>query len=113
SVRLPQGHRPYFRLAEFPGLTSSGSATTSGARVDGLRHWRVMTGPAAGCRAVGIKPTYGRVSRRGAVLLSWALDYVQLLTYSVEDSPISPQVLAGRPRSGPSFDCLGRPSRLT
>jgi aspartyl-tRNA(Asn)/glutamyl-tRNA(Gln) amidotransferase subunit A len=44
---------------------------------------------------VGIKPTYGRVSRRGVFPLSWTLDHCGPLSRNVEDSAITLQVLAG------------------
>jgi aspartyl-tRNA(Asn)/glutamyl-tRNA(Gln) amidotransferase subunit A len=54
-----------------------------------------IRGPAAWCGTVGIKPTYGRVSRRGVFPLSWTLDHCGPLSRNVEDSAITLQVLAG------------------
>lgn len=54
-----------------------------------------IRGPAAYCGAVGIKPTYGRVSRRGIFPLSFTLDHAGPLTRSVEDAAITLQVIAG------------------
>ena len=54
-----------------------------------------IRGPAAWCGLVGIKPTYGRVSRRGVFPLSWTLDHCGPLSRSVEDAAITVQVLAG------------------
>src|SRR3972149_531772 len=51
--------------------------------------------PASLRRVVGLKPTYGRVSRRGVVPLSWALDHVGPLTRTVEDAAIVLGVIAG------------------
>jgi aspartyl-tRNA(Asn)/glutamyl-tRNA(Gln) amidotransferase subunit A len=51
--------------------------------------------PAALCGVVGLKPTYGRVSLRGVVPLSWNLDHVGTLTRSVRDAAILLSVLAG------------------
>jgi aspartyl-tRNA(Asn)/glutamyl-tRNA(Gln) amidotransferase subunit A len=42
--------------------------------------------PAAHCGIVGVKPTYDRVSRAGALALSWSLDHVGLVARSVEDA---------------------------
>jgi aspartyl-tRNA(Asn)/glutamyl-tRNA(Gln) amidotransferase subunit A len=44
---------------------------------------------------VGLKPTYGRISTRGVLPLSWNLDHVGTLTRSVQDAAILLQVLAG------------------
>ncbi len=52
--------------------------------------------PASLCGVVGLKPTYGRVSRRGVVPLSWALDHVGPLARSVEDAAIVLGAIAGR-----------------
>ena len=52
--------------------------------------------PASLCGVVGLKPTYGRVSRRGVVPLSWSLDHVGPLTRTVEDAAIVLGAIAGR-----------------
>jgi aspartyl-tRNA(Asn)/glutamyl-tRNA(Gln) amidotransferase subunit A len=51
--------------------------------------------PAALCGGVGLKPTYGRVSSRGVIPLSWSLDHVGPLTATVEDAAIVLQAIAG------------------
>ncbi|MCH8813915.1 MAG: amidase [Chloroflexi bacterium] len=51
--------------------------------------------PASLCGVVGVKPTFGLVSRRGIVPLSWSLDHVGPLTRTVEDAAIVLQVIAG------------------
>jgi aspartyl-tRNA(Asn)/glutamyl-tRNA(Gln) amidotransferase subunit A len=51
--------------------------------------------PAALCGCVGLKPTYGRVSSRGVIPLSWSLDHVGPLTATVEDAAIVLQAIAG------------------
>lgn len=51
--------------------------------------------PAALCGIVGLKATYGRVSRAGAASLAWSLDHVGALTRSVSDARIVDGVLAG------------------
>jgi aspartyl-tRNA(Asn)/glutamyl-tRNA(Gln) amidotransferase subunit A len=42
--------------------------------------------PAAHCGIVGFKPTYGRVSTRGVMTLSWTLDHVGPMCKTVEDA---------------------------
>ena len=54
-----------------------------------------IRGPAAYCGTVGLKATYGRVSRRGVFPLSYTLDHTGPLTRSVEDAAITLQVIAG------------------
>ena len=51
--------------------------------------------PAAYCGIAGLKPTYGLVSARGVVPLSWSLDHVGPLARSVEDIALMLQVIAG------------------
>jgi aspartyl-tRNA(Asn)/glutamyl-tRNA(Gln) amidotransferase subunit A len=51
--------------------------------------------PASLCGVVGLKPTYGRVSTRGVVPLSWNLDHVGPLARTVQDAARLLQALAG------------------
>jgi len=51
--------------------------------------------PAGYCGIVGLKPTYGRVSTRGVIPLSWSLDHVGPMTRTVNDAAVMLQVLAG------------------
>ena len=81
------------------GGSSSGSAT---AIASGMVRMAMgsdtggsIRGPAAWCGLVGIKPTYGRVSRRGVFPLAWSLDHCGPLSRSVEDSVLTLQLLAG------------------
>jgi aspartyl-tRNA(Asn)/glutamyl-tRNA(Gln) amidotransferase subunit A len=81
------------------GGSSSGSAAALAA---GLCYGAVgsdtggsIRQPSAYCGTVGLKPTYGRVSTRGVVPLSWLYDHVGPMTRSVADSAAMLQVLAG------------------
>jgi aspartyl-tRNA(Asn)/glutamyl-tRNA(Gln) amidotransferase subunit A len=51
---------------------------------------------------VGLKPTYGRVSRAGVVPLAWSLDHVGPMTRTVTDAAILLQALAGQDPADPS-----------
>ncbi|MDO8753673.1 MAG: amidase, partial [Anaerolineales bacterium] len=51
--------------------------------------------PASLCGVVGLKPTYGRVSLRGILPLSWNLDHAGPITRSVEDAALMLQVMGG------------------
>jgi aspartyl-tRNA(Asn)/glutamyl-tRNA(Gln) amidotransferase subunit A len=51
--------------------------------------------PAAFCGIVGMKPTYGRVSTRGVIPLSWSLDHVGPMTRRVRDAALLLHALAG------------------
>lgn len=87
-----------------PSRITGGSSSGSGAAVaagECLGAIGTDTGgsiriPASLCGVVGIKPTFGRVSRRGVLPLSWALDHVGPLTRTVEDGAIYLQAIAGR-----------------
>lgn len=81
------------------GLSSSGAgaAVLTGASFVALG---TDTGgsirlPAAFSGCVGIKPTYGRVSRHGIFPLSWTLDHAGPLTRTVADAAVSLRVIAG------------------
>lgn len=52
--------------------------------------------PASYCGVVGVKPTYGRISRYGIIPYSSSLDHVGYFTRSIEDAAIALEVLAGR-----------------
>ncbi|MQF82835.1 Asp-tRNA(Asn)/Glu-tRNA(Gln) amidotransferase subunit GatA [SAR202 cluster bacterium AD-802-E10_MRT_200m] len=54
-----------------------------------------IRGPASLCGIVGLKPTYGRVSRYGVLPLSWSLDHCGPMTWTVEDTAIILQAIAG------------------
>ena len=51
--------------------------------------------PAAYCGLVGLKPTYGLVSTRGVIPLSWSLDHVGPMTRTVADAAVILQAIAG------------------
>lgn len=51
--------------------------------------------PAALCGIVGLKPTYGRVSLRGAIPLAWSLDHAGPMTRTVRDAAVLLQIVAG------------------
>jgi aspartyl-tRNA(Asn)/glutamyl-tRNA(Gln) amidotransferase subunit A len=86
-----------------PERYTGGSSTGSGAAV-GAGLLRValgsdtggsVRGPAAFCGAVGLKPTYGLVSRRGVFPLSFSLDHCGPIARSVEDAAITLGGMAG------------------
>jgi aspartyl-tRNA(Asn)/glutamyl-tRNA(Gln) amidotransferase subunit A len=57
--------------------------------------------PAALCGVVGLKPTYGRVSTRGVVPLSWSLDHVGPMARRVADAALLLDIIAGRDAADP------------
>jgi len=91
-------HNPWNR-AFIPGGSSGGSAAAVAA---GLCYGAIGTDtagsirePAALCGMVGLKPTYGRVSTRGVIPLSWSLDHVGPIAATVTDAAVILQTIAG------------------
>jgi aspartyl-tRNA(Asn)/glutamyl-tRNA(Gln) amidotransferase subunit A len=105
DLPFPPARNPW-NPAHITGGSSSGSATAIGSRMVrmamGSDTGGSIRGPAAWCGTVGIKPTYGRVSRRGVFPLSWTLDHIGPLTRNVEDAAITLQVLAGYDAQDPA-----------
>ncbi len=91
-------HNPW-DTGHIAGGSSGGSAAAVAA---GLCYAAIGTDtagsirePAALCGCVGIKPTYGRVSARGVIPLSWSLDHVGPLAATVGDAAAVLQAIAG------------------
>ncbi|MGA9545349.1 MAG: amidase [Candidatus Sulfotelmatobacter sp.] len=91
-------HNPW-NVEHVAGGSSGGSAAAVSA---GLCYAAIGTDtagsirePAALCGCVGLKPTYGRVSARGVIPLSWSLDHVGPLAATVGDAAVILQAIAG------------------
>jgi amidase len=107
------GYNPKFQVPEnpwkaghWPGASSSGSGAATAAGLaygtlgsdtgGSIRH------PAAVCGTVGLKPTWGRVSRYGVLALAESLDHVGPLTRSSADAGIVLQAIAGWDANDPT-----------
>jgi aspartyl-tRNA(Asn)/glutamyl-tRNA(Gln) amidotransferase subunit A len=102
---FPAVRNPW-NTAHIPGGSSSGSGAALAA---GLCYGSLgsdtggsIRAPSSHCGIVGIKPTYGRVSRCGVVPLSWSLDHAGPMARSVEDCALLLQVIAGYDASDPA-----------
>lgn len=91
-------HNPW-HAEHTPGGSSSGSAVAVAARMIpaalGSQTGGSTLRPAAYNGIVGLKPTYGRISRYGVIPVSWCLDHVGILVRSVEDAALMLQAIAG------------------
>ncbi|MCS7316574.1 MAG: amidase [Bryobacterales bacterium] len=82
---------------------AGGSSSGSGAAVAaglvpfalGSETWGSIVTPAAYCGVTGLRPTYGLVSRYGAMALSWTMDKIGPLARSAEDCGLILQVISG------------------
>ncbi|HEU4366924.1 MAG TPA: amidase [Methylomirabilota bacterium] len=102
----PFGDNPHHGDVDNPhkrGHVAGGSSSGSGAAVAARLAFGALgsdTGgsirlPAACCGIVGIKPTYGRVSRAGVMPLSWSLDHLGPMTRTVRDGALLLEIIAG------------------
>lgn len=96
--RVPSGSSGGSGAAVAAGLcvTALGSDTGGSIRM-----------PAAACGTVGLKATFGRVSRDGVVPHSWSLDHAGPLTRTVADTATMMQILAGYDAADPA--CQDQP----
>ncbi|HEY8492029.1 MAG TPA: amidase [Dehalococcoidia bacterium] len=86
TTRSPGGSSGGSGAAVAAGLALGALGTDTGGSI------RI---PAALCGVVGLKPTYGRVSRHGVVPLAWSLDHVGPLARTVEDAALLLAAVAG------------------
>jgi aspartyl-tRNA(Asn)/glutamyl-tRNA(Gln) amidotransferase subunit A len=89
-----------WNLEHDPGGSSSGSGIATAAGLCGFSLGEDTGGsvrsPAGWCGVVGVRPTWGRVSRLGVFPLSWSLDAAGPLSRSVRDSALVLTIIAGR-----------------
>ena len=89
---------------------TGGSSSGSGAAVAaglvpfaiGSETWGSILSPANNCGLSGLRPTYGRVSRYGAMALSWTLDKLGPLCLTADDCGIVLEAIAGADADDPA-----------
>ncbi len=101
--RPPSGHWPWemcglptppqsLNLEEGSSGSSAGSASATAAGLlpfaIGTETWGSIVSPATRCGTTGLRPTYGRVTRSGAMALSWSMDKVGAICRSAVDCAI-------------------------
>jgi aspartyl-tRNA(Asn)/glutamyl-tRNA(Gln) amidotransferase subunit A len=101
----PPARNPW-NTAHFTGGSSSGSAAATAARLAlgtlGTDTGGSIRSPASYCGVVGLKPTYGLVSRRGVIPNAFSFDHCGPITATVEDCAIMLQAIAGYDRADPA-----------
>ncbi len=101
----PPARNPWNR-ERFPGGSSSGSGVAVAAgflpMALGTDTGGSVRNPATACGIVGMKATYGRVSRQGVVPLSYSLDHVGPMTRTVADNALMLNALAGHDPADPA-----------
>ena len=114
------GHNVHFGDCENPwkaGYAPGGSSSGSGVSVAARLVFGAMgsdTGgsvrlPAYFCGVVGLRPTYGRVSRFGAMPRSWSADAVGPLTRTVHDAALMLGAIAGADANDPTSEAIAVP----
>lgn len=101
-----------WNLEKVPGGSSGGSAAVIGADMAfgalGTDTGGSIRQPASYCSVVGLKPTYGLVSRYGVIAYASSLDQVGPITKSVEDAALMLNVIAGHDKKDTTSADLGQ-----
>jgi aspartyl-tRNA(Asn)/glutamyl-tRNA(Gln) amidotransferase subunit A len=102
-----------WNLDHIPGGSSGGSGAAVAASLCfgsiGSDTGGSVRGPACQCGIVGLKPTYGLVSRTGVFPLSWSLDHAGPLAKTVTDTALLLQAIAGHDPADPSSASVAIP----
>ncbi len=97
--RIPGGSSGGSGAATIADLATATMGTDTGGSI------RI---PAALCGVVGLKPTYGRVSKAGVMMMSWQLDHAGPLTKTVRDAAIMLQAIEGYDPRDPNSVRVGK-----
>jgi aspartyl-tRNA(Asn)/glutamyl-tRNA(Gln) amidotransferase subunit A len=109
---FPTGRNPW-NVARVPAGSSSGSGVAVAAGLCagalGSDTGGSIRGPAANCGIVGLKATYGLVSRAGVLPMCWSLDHVGPMTRTVWDTAVMLQAIAGHDPADASTSAITPP----
>ena len=107
ALPFPPARNPW-NINHHPGGSSSGSGSAVGSGMLpaalGTDTGGSVRNPATSCGIIGMKATYGRVSKAGVVPLSFSLDHVGPMTRTVEDNAILLNAIAGYDKNDPSTE---------
>jgi Asp-tRNA(Asn)/Glu-tRNA(Gln) amidotransferase A subunit family amidase len=98
------GLNPWDRTRWSGGSSSGSGAATAAGLVGfalGSETSGSILGPSSMCGVTGLRPTYGLVSRRGAMALSWTLDKIGPLCRTAEDCALVLETIAGADSQDP------------
>ena len=123
AMASARGYNPEFQIPLNPwnterwsGASSSGSGVATAAGMCfgslGSDTGGSIRFPAAACGIVGIKPTWGRVSRYGVLALAESMDHIGPMTRSAEDAGIMLQAMAGHDPNDPTSLTVPAPNML-
>jgi len=91
--------------------SSAGSAAATAAGLVGFaigsETWGSIVSPCSRCGVTGLRPTFGRVSRTGAMTLSWSMDKIGPMARSVDDCALIFQAIIGP--DGLDLTCVDKP----
>jgi len=95
-----------WNLEEGSSGSSAGSAAATAAGLVpfaiGTETWGSIVSPSTRCGTTGLRPTYGRVSRTGAMALSWSMDKIGPICRTAEDCAIVFKAILGPDGTDPS-----------
>ncbi|MCX7972905.1 MAG: amidase [Candidatus Aminicenantes bacterium] len=91
--------------------SSAGSAAATAAGLVGFalgsETWGSIVSPSSRCGVTGLRPTFGRVSRTGAMTLSWSMDKIGPIARTVDDCALIFQAIIGP--DGYDLTCVDKP----
>ncbi len=104
KASLVPTYNPWDTTCWAGGSSSGSGAATAAALVGfsiGSETWGSILTPSSFCGVSGLRPTYGRVSRHGAMALSWTMDKLGPMCRTAEDCGLVLEAIAGHDPEDP------------